>query len=351
MSSAREERHDEGSPASVKLRFKRIVAGWILASVSYSWMQGNPTFHSNRPDCMSKGTVVRELRESNGLSGSPGALRDRTREDGCLLFRSIIDGEAVAEVRRDILGICQEAGWLAAGSEPGAGIAAPDIAHVEPEPAFMEVYNRVMCLESFHALAHQPRLLEIFDSILGEPTLAHARNIARIIFPNNVQFTTPAHQDFVHVQGTEDTWTAWIPLGDCPRELGGLAVLPGSHRAGIQPTHKAYGAGGLGIDTGSLPFEWATTDFRGGDALLFHSLTIHKALPNLSPNRIRLSVDFRYQGISKPVTQASFQPHHGQLSWDQVYADWESARYQYYWKKQPLSFVDWSPRYRESRVG
>ena len=71
-----------------------------------------------------------------------------------------------------------------------------------------------------------------------------ARNIARVIFPRNTKYTTPAHQDYIHIQGTEETWTAWFPLGDCSKELGSLAILPRSHVFGILPTHTAYGAGG-----------------------------------------------------------------------------------------------------------
>jgi ectoine hydroxylase-related dioxygenase (phytanoyl-CoA dioxygenase family) len=210
----------------------------------------------------------------------------------------------------------------------------------------MEVYNEVMRLEPFHSLAHDPALLSMFKMLLGEQSLVHARNIARIIFPQNTKFTTPAHQDYVHIQGTPETWTAWKPLGDCPRDLGALAVMPRSHKSGIFPVHSAYGAGGLGIDTDSLPYGWATTDFKVGDVVIFHSHTVHKALPNLSPDRIRLSADFRYQGLSQPVTQGCFQPHHAQISWEEVYAGWKSTQFQYYWRDLPLNFAAWTPEYQ-----
>lgn len=285
------------------------------------------------------------FRESNDALDEPVALRERGQRDGYLFFRGLIDPAAIAAVRRDILGLCAEAGWLAPGPPTESGIAAAGVAHVEPEPAFMEVYDRVMRLERFHALAHQPRLLAMFAGLFGEPVLPHARNIARIIFPQNVKFTTPSHQDYVHIQGTEETWTAWIPLCDCPRDLGALAVLEGSHHEGVLPTHAAYGAGGLGIDTDSLPYRWVTSDFRAGDVVVFHSLTVHKALPNLAPDRIRLSVDYRYQPVSHPATEGSFLPHYARASWDEIYAGWQSSTYQYYWRDLPVRFVDWSAEY------
>jgi ectoine hydroxylase-related dioxygenase (phytanoyl-CoA dioxygenase family) len=293
-----------------------------------------------------------EFAISNHLLHQPEALRARAREDGYLFFRRLIDAEAIQCVRLQILNLCREAGWLRPGSDPAEGIAAEGVAYVEPEPAFMEVYNRLQQLEDFHALAHQPQLLAMFDILFGEPTLVHARNIARIIFPQNLKFTTPAHQDYVHIQGTEETWTAWIPLGDCPQELGSLVILRGSHRQGVYPTHAAYGAGGLGIDTESLPYTWVGGDFLSGDVVVFHSLCVHKALPNLTPDRLRLSVDYRYQPLSQPVVESSFQPHHGQISWEEVYANWQSERYQYYWRNLPLRFADWTPEYhRAARRG
>jgi ectoine hydroxylase-related dioxygenase (phytanoyl-CoA dioxygenase family) len=291
---------------------------------------------------------MNEFRVSNDLLLDSEGLRLRADEEGYLFFRGLLETDAVRQVRRDILNLCGEAGWLEPGSDPEDGIARPGVAWIEPQPEYMAVYNRVMRLESFHALAHQPALLGMFNTLFGEPTLVHARNIARIVFPNNALHTTPAHQDYVHIQGTTETWTAWIPLGDCPRDLGSLAVLRGSHRQGVYPARAAYGAGGLGIDTESLPFEWVSADFRAGDVVLFHSLTVHKALPNLSPNRIRLSADFRYQPESQPVTQSSFQPHYAQVTWDDVYRDWKSTAHQYYWQGKALTWADFTRKYHEA---
>lgn len=289
-----------------------------------------------------------ELVPCNELLARPVALREHARQTGCLFFRDLVDRAAIQNVRAQILGLCAGAGWLAPGTDAAEGIAARGIAHVEPQPAFMEVYDQIMRLEDFHALAHDEGLLGVFSTLFGGPVLVHPRNIARIIFPHNVRFTTPAHQDYVHIQGTENTWTAWIPLGDCPRGLGGLAVMLGSHLNGLYPVHSAYGAGGLGINTDLLPFAWATTDYRIGDVIVFHSFVVHKALPNLTDDRIRLSVDFRYQPVSEPVTEGSLLPHHARLSWDQVYAGWRSTRYQYYWRSLPLNIVEWSPQFHQA---
>jgi ectoine hydroxylase-related dioxygenase (phytanoyl-CoA dioxygenase family) len=209
----------------------------------------------------------------------------------------------------------------------------------------MAVYNQVMKMEAFHGFAHQPALLSMLNSLFAERTLVHPRNIARIVFPRLTAHTTPAHQDYIHIQGTEETWTAWIPLGDCSKDLGSLAVLAGSHREGLYSAQPSLGAGGLKIDTDSLPYTWVASDFAAGDVVLFHSMTVHRGLPNESPNRIRLSVDYRYQPVSHPVVADSLLPHFAQVTWDEVYNDWISERYQYYWRDLPLNIVERQPRH------
>ena len=70
--------------------------------------------------------------------------------------------------------------------------------------------------------------------------------------------------------------SAWIPLGDCPRMQGSLAVLPRSNHAVPPPGSR-----------------WRRFDFSAGDVLFVNSLTLHRALPNRSAE-IRVSVDFRF---------------------------------------------------------
>src|SRR5262249_5662553 len=90
----------------------------------------------------------------------------------------------------------------------------------------------------------------------------------------------------------QDFWTAWIPLGDCPQQLGPLALLAGSHQGGLQP-HSGEGIvdGGVTVSDDAV---WSTTDFRCGDVVLFRPHTLHRSLPNCSADMLRLSVDFRY---------------------------------------------------------
>ncbi len=281
---------------------------------------------------------------SNTLLEQPENLREQARQDGYLYFKQLIDGESIKNLRRDFLEICHRHGWVEGGSTLMDGIRSggPFGPFMEGDEGYWPVLDAFQSLESFHTFAHHPAIVEMCDKLFGEKTLVHPRNIGRIMFPENTKYTTPAHQDFIHIRGTEDTYTAWIPLGDCPQHLGGLTVLSGSHRNGIYPVKPAFGAGGLGIDTEPLEangLRWVGGGFDIGDALFFHSHTVHKALPNQTTNRIRLSVDYRYQGSSQPVTQGSLLPHFNRMPWDEIYKEWTSQTFQYYWHDMNLNIV------------
>jgi ectoine hydroxylase-related dioxygenase (phytanoyl-CoA dioxygenase family) len=271
----------------------------------------------------------------------PEKLREQAQQDGYLFFRGLIDTDSIYSLRQDFLEICHRHGWAQGGEALMDGIRTGG-PFMEGDDGYVPVLDEFQSMESFHAFAHHPAILDMCDKLFGEKTLVHPRNIGRIMFPENTKYTTPAHQDYIHIRGTEETYTAWIPLGPCLTELGGLSILSGSHRSGIYPVKPAFGAGGLGIDTEPLEADglyWVAGDYEIGDALFFHSHAVHKALPNQSPDRIRLSVDYRYQGSSQPVTEGSLLPHFNRMAWDEIYTDWKSTQYQYYWNAFDLNRV------------
>ncbi len=131
-------------------------------------------------------------------------------------------------------------------------------------------------------------------------------------FPNNTVATTPPHQDFYYIRGSVQTYSCWTPLGACPMSLGGLAVWPGSHKRGfVDHTVESPGAvGGCGVEVDPATAVWRSADFEIGDALFFHSYTIHKALPNLSGDRLRISTDNRYQRPNDRIDPGALRPHY-----------------------------------------
>ncbi len=246
---------------------------------------------------------------------SDATLRQRLRMDGYLFMRGLIAPQRVLSVRLRLLELCREHGWLDDAAPIGSGVARPGLVVSEPEPRYHRLYQVLIKTPWFNALSTAPELMALYLRLLEDEVFAHPRNIARIIFPGAQ--TTQPHQDFHYIGGAEDTYTTWVPLSDCPRDLGGLAILEGSHRLGGLQHIPAIGAGGHGLPTTGIGLRWLNCDYRCGDVVLFHSRTVHAGQDNRT-GRLRLSCDFRYQRASDPVDPSSLLPHYHGANIDDV---------------------------------
>jgi hypothetical protein len=284
---------------------------------------------------------VHDFTDSSPLLSTPARLRQRAAEDGYLCLRGLLPAEDVLAMRLLVLNHCQGAGWLDDQAPLELGRTRPGLApEVEGHSAdWSRFYKLLYTRRELHAFNQHPRMLAAMGALVGGAVLPHARLIVRTMFPGTATFTTPPHQDCYYIGGTLDTWTAWIPLGDCPEELGGLAVAVGTHRRGPQPVHQAQGAGGHAVDA-EPELEWVTGPMAAGDVLLFHSCTIHQARDNRTSDRMRLSCDFRYQALDQPVRADSLGPHtmwQGDHGWERIYAGWrQDDPLRFYWKRLPL---------------
>jgi ectoine hydroxylase-related dioxygenase (phytanoyl-CoA dioxygenase family) len=249
------------------------------------------------------------------------------------MVRSLIPQHDLNALARDIADILNEVGWLDSKSDPIERI--PNIAATcaDGDSDYKSVRDRVFSLQSFHALPHHPFLKQLMRSMVGEHLLVHPRPEVRLIFPNFERGTIHAHQDHTAVAGDEESFTAWIPLSDCPIVEGPLRILAGSHRFGPQPTAGETGYIPEGMEKGD---GWVGGDIGLGDVLLFHSLTVHEAIPNRS-NQLRISMDFRFQSYDRDVNPAVFVfTGSGGRSWENTYASWTSDELKYYWTRLPL---------------
>ncbi len=300
------------------------------------------------------------LTDSFDVLDDRDALRERAQSDGYLFLRGLLPREEVTALRADILKICANHGYLKDGGSEGEGLINKAVVDVIDPVAIAfcgvgipaEAYKEVQRLESFHRLAHNPNLLRLYRTLFGGEVLVHPRHIARVMLPTGANAPTPPHQDFIHIQGTKNVWTSWIPIGDVPRELGGLSVLAGSNRDGLLPVKAAEGAGSLETYLCEVDYEWVEHDYEAGDVLTFSSLTVHRSIPNQLGDRLRISVDYRFQPLDEEVDRGSLTPHCGVLSWDEIYEGWESESIKYYWKKYDLSFSEWdeSIRWQKEKI-
>ncbi|MCH2211794.1 MAG: phytanoyl-CoA dioxygenase family protein [Fuerstiella sp.] len=281
-----------------------------------------------------------ELRVSNDVISDTSELQRRLEDDGYLFFRKLLPADALLELRRQMLSVIQQGGWLMSGTDLMQGIAEPAARTTEGDPEYTAVYHQVYKLQLFHEIAHNRQILDVLERVRECSIMPLPQKVARMWFPQFSEHTTPTHQDFVHFQGSFDNLTCWSPVGDCPRELGGLAVLRGSHLVNrILDHHFSLGAGSLNVDPLQYPdlgTEWHTTDYETGDTLMFPALTIHKALPNLTNDRLRISLDNRYQRVKDPIADHMLDPHLSAMSpltWEDIYRHWTKTDLQYYWKQ------------------
>ena len=295
--------------------------------------------------------VLNEFRVSNDAMDDAAELRRRIADEGYLFFRKLQDPDQLRQLRLDMLGVIRDGGWLQEGTDLIDGVADISRRCTEGDPEYPKVYHEMYKLQSFHRAGHWPVVLDMMEKIIGEPVMPQPQKIARLWFPQHTDHTTPPHQDFVHFQGTYEAYTCWTPVGDCPRELGGLAIVPGSHKANtVFDHHFSLGAGALTVDADRGKGEWLTTDYEIGDSLIFHSLTLHRALDNVTADRLRVSLDNRYQAVSSPIAEHMLEPHMALLSpitWEEVYADWESDELQFYWRDLPTKVVPRDTSYAE----
>lgn len=266
---------------------------------------------------------MHELTDRSPLLDDARSLRRHLAEDGYLFVRGLLPDEVVGGVRAGVFDALGGAGWLA----PEATVAAPvptPAAVREGAPGYLDAYAGIQRLQAFHELAHHERLTGLLAGVLDEPLLVHPRKIARTSLPRDDEYTPP-HQDYRLIQGSVDTLTCWVPLGDCPVALGGLRVLEGSHAGGLREVVPGRGPGGLRVDVDDADPGWRTTDYRAGDVLVFTSLTVHGALRN-DRDHLRFSADFRYQSLREPVASESLEPHYAPriAGWDALTAGWTS---------------------------
>lgn len=220
----------------------------------------------------------------------PAALGATAEADGALLLRGLLDAELVDRVRTVALDAAHETGWLHPDHPPSAGISRPGLAIGAYDDAWLEVQRAVVSDSSWDALGTTPPLHRALEAILGTPPEGGHGSVLRAFSTAGEPYTTPPHQERAFIGGRPNAWTAWIPLGECPRELGGLAVMRGSHRRGPLP-HA--GDHCTRVPEGQ---PWACGDYEPGDVLLVHCHTLHRALPNRDPaGRLRLSADFRFR--------------------------------------------------------
>lgn len=256
-----------------------------------------------------------ELRDSTPVADDAMALRARIAEEGYVFFRGLLDGELVYEAGQQVAAVIRARGLLARRSslaEPRPRSRPPSVR----DQSYWDLYQAAQAVEAVHRLPHDPALTELMRRLAGEDVFAHPACIMRMIWPAAYGQRDPnVHRDFPNWR-IPDMFTTWIPFLDCPRIRGGLTVSRGSQNQGL--------AGPAVLDENDP--SWATADYRPGDVLVFHALTVHATLPNRT-RQIRLSADYRWHAASVPTPYWVLRPDGAIAGWDVLTAAWSSTEW------------------------
>lgn len=240
---------------------------------------------------MNKTLLSSELRDSKALFGDWQALRALIASDGYVFLRGLLDPDMVRAVGRTGLGHLQAAGWTAPGPDPVTAPPQMPVRAIKMRDAFADDgYRKIFVDPGFNMVPFTSPLAALMGQIMGPGRFCYPLKLPRIVYPTSMVPRQPGnivHKDYRSVQ---DMFTCWVPLGDVPRALGGLAVQPGSQttsRVRYRPLNE--------LEPG-----WLTTDYQPGDVLVFHCLTTHAALPNREA-RMRFSAEYRWQLADQPA--------------------------------------------------
>lgn len=262
------------------------------------------------------------LRPSSDLLDDLDALRRRLDDEGYLYIPGYLNADLVAEAREILLRQLDQHGAVDRAHPLSAGIAK--------QPWQGGSWHRLVEGNApLHALLRAGPMMEFYERLFNEPVRCLDYTWLRVIGPGR---GTAPHADSVYMnRGSTRLLTSWTPLMDVTPDIGGLTIMPGSHRlenlrdyfdADVdtfctnkpnrdpQDVHAWIGPVGDGKLTEHpaqlqkrLQLPWLTAEhYRPGDVVVFSIYTIHGSLDNHS-DQIRLSTDTRYQPAADPADE------------------------------------------------
>ncbi len=232
------------------------------------------------------------------------ALWARLEREGYLFLRGALSPEMSLEFRNYYFDSLEHSGLLETDSDGFASSERVDLAEVR-RVLFDEIVPSQKYLDFCTSSYVKGFFAWLFD---GEVHL-HKRKLIRHAKVNDT-WVTPAHYDLVYLrEGTKNLLSAWIPLGDCPVNRGGLTYLERSHkyfaakdkleRGTLRADHITYDLPAL---ANQLETRWLIADYQAGDMVVHSPYLVHASLNNTDPQgRMRLSTDIRYQKSSDAI--------------------------------------------------
>jgi hypothetical protein len=274
------------------------------------------------------------LDASNDAIAQPELLKDRMERSGYLYFPGFFNRDDVKAAR---LAVCEELaaeGLLDPEQPVELAIAKPD-ANMAFRP---DIANGDKSGKLIRKVIYGEKIMEFFSTFLGGGSTHYDFTWMRTIAPG---LGSQAHCDVIFMgRGTTNLYTAWVPFGDVPLNVGGLLLIEGSHHdnnvlesyctmdydsscQNRPDQHPLVTAGfhNSGAISENMPEMRNTVggrlltaeEYKMGDLLIFSVFLVHGSLDNHS-KEIRLSTDSRYQLKSDPIDErwiGEHPPGHG----------------------------------------
>ncbi|TXH66355.1 MAG: phytanoyl-CoA dioxygenase [Lysobacteraceae bacterium] len=138
-----------------------------------------------------------------------------------------------------------------------------------------------------HELSHSRALARVASRLMGGPVRFYFDHIFVKVPAKEHGTMTPWHQDLPHHPlDRQGALTIWVPLIDCPPEMGTMRFLNGSHRSGLYGRFLNRDDGVSLIDDHPDVLERFTQspplDLRAGDATVHNLAVIHYAPANIT---------------------------------------------------------------------
>ncbi len=255
------------------------------------------------------GAILGALQDNSALLGEPAALKAQMAAQGYLYLRGALARDAVLAARREVAERLIEVGEI---RPPASEAIATGTSHRrEVVDDLGKFWRSVSEGPALRKVTHNGALSAIGAALFGETSQGQDFIFLRAV-PKDRFNGTHCDSPFFTRQ-TEQVVTFWIPFGDVPLSDGTLYIIEDSHR--FDDLNKAFKGFDVAADKSRRatltddPVALAqqrgsrllTANFEAGDVLAFSMYTWHGSFANRSPaNRVRLSVDVRYQPASAP---------------------------------------------------
>ena len=267
------------------------------------------------------------LRASADALEDVAELRRRFEADGYLYLPGLLDRETLLAARRRMLEDLAQMDFVDQGFPLMDGVARREAA-----ASALSMQGLTKNNEPLRQALFGGPMIGFYERFL-DGAIRHLDFTWCRVKTSGTETATSPHYDIVFMgRGTRKLYTSWTPLGDIPKQMGGLMILENSHRQ--EEIKAGYGSKDVDIyctnapdaaeiesgqkrwhhaDTGlyakdavavgrDLKSRWLTTDYQLGDLLVFGMYTMHASMDNHT-NRLRLSTDTRYQLASEPVDE------------------------------------------------